>query len=153
MRRVQSCAAAPARSSMPAWSELSSSLWSRRTGRPSRRLWRGAPTRSASKLSRAAGSAPGTCCTLEFPPMIDHEQLAEALHRLDAREREVLHLSLRRRGPDVALGEVLGGDAQDVARRRAAAIDRLAEDMTGQRGGGPGTKPNALRGAGSWDAG
>lgn len=84
--------------------------------------------------------------------MIDHEQLAEALQRLDAREREVLHLSLRRRVPDASLGEVLGGDAQDVARRRAAAIDRLAEDLNVQRGEDLGHMLKALLEQETWDA-
>src|SRR3954468_1463218 len=83
--------------------------------------------------------------------MIDHEQLAEALQRLDAREREVLHLSLRRRVPDASLGEVLGGDAQDVARRRAAAIDRLAEDLGVQRGEDLGHMLKALLEQETWD--
>ncbi len=84
--------------------------------------------------------------------MIDHQQLAEALQRLDAREREVLHLSLRRRVPDASLGEVLGGDAQDVARRRAAAIDRLAEDLNVQRGEDLGHMLKALLEQETWDA-
>ncbi|HEY1359283.1 MAG TPA: L,D-transpeptidase [Thermoleophilaceae bacterium] len=84
--------------------------------------------------------------------MIDHEQLAEALHRLDARDREVLHLSLRRRVPDADLGEVLGVETQDVARRRAAAIDKLAEDMQVQRGEDLGHMLKALLEQRTWDA-
>lgn len=84
--------------------------------------------------------------------MIEHEQLAQALLRLDAREREVLHLSLRKRVPDSALGEVLGGDAQDVARRRAAAIDRLADDLNVQRGEDLGHMLKALLEQETWDA-
>jgi hypothetical protein len=84
--------------------------------------------------------------------MIDHEQLAEALQRLDAREREVLHLSLRRRVPDASLGEVLGIGAQDVARRRAAAIDRLADDLGVQRGEDLGHMLKALLEQETWDA-
>jgi len=84
--------------------------------------------------------------------MVDHAQLAAALRRLDAREYEVLHLSLRRRVPDAALGEVLGGDAQDVARRRAAAIDRLADDLKVQRGEDLGHILKALLEQETWDA-
>ena len=84
--------------------------------------------------------------------MIDHEQLADALQRLDAREREVLHLSLRRRVPDASLGEVLGCDAQDVARRRAAAIDRLADDLDVQRGEDLGHMLKALLEPETWAA-
>src|SRR5436309_3792252 len=84
--------------------------------------------------------------------MIDHEQLADALQRLDAREREVLHLSLRRRVPDSALGEVLGCDAQAVARRRAAAIDRLADDLGVQRGEDLGHMLKALLEPETWAA-
>ncbi|MFL5869200.1 MAG: L,D-transpeptidase [Thermoleophilaceae bacterium] len=84
--------------------------------------------------------------------MIDHEQLADALQRLDAREREVLHLSLRRRVPDASLGEVLGCDAQTVARRRAAAIDRLADDLGVQRGEDLGHMLKALLEPETWAA-
>jgi lipoprotein-anchoring transpeptidase ErfK/SrfK len=84
--------------------------------------------------------------------MIDHEQLAEALQRLDAHQREVLHLSLRRRVPDASLGEVLGCDAQDVARRRAAAIDTLADDLGVQRGEDLGHMLKALLEPETWAA-
>jgi hypothetical protein len=84
--------------------------------------------------------------------VIDHRQLAEALQRLDARDREVLHLSLRRRVPDASLGEVLGSDAQDVARHRAAAIDRLADDLGVQRGEDLGHMLKALLEQETWDA-
>jgi hypothetical protein len=84
--------------------------------------------------------------------MVDHTQLAEALQRLDAREREVLDLSLRRRVPDASLGEVLGCDAQTVARRRAAAIDRLADDLGVQRGEDLGQMLKALLDPETWAA-
>ncbi|MEJ7789152.1 MAG: L,D-transpeptidase family protein [Thermoleophilaceae bacterium] len=66
--------------------------------------------------------------------MIDRQQLAEALARLDPRDREILYLSLRRRVPDDDLAEVFGGDAGEVARMRAGAVERLSNDMGVQRG-------------------
>jgi lipoprotein-anchoring transpeptidase ErfK/SrfK len=84
--------------------------------------------------------------------MIDHEQLAAALQRLDPREREVLYLSLCKRVPDAALGDVLGCDTTDVARRRAAAIDRLAEDLGVQRGEDLGHMLRALLEQETWEA-
>src|SRR5919202_5439441 len=84
--------------------------------------------------------------------MIDHEQLAGALQRLDPPELEVLHLSLHRRVPDASLGEVLGCDAHTVARRRAAAIDRLAEDLDVQRGEDLGHMLKALLEDETWEA-
>ena len=66
--------------------------------------------------------------------MIDRQQLAAALARLDPRDREILYLSLRRRVPDEDLGEVFGGDASHVARMRAGAVERLSNDMGVQRG-------------------
>lgn len=66
--------------------------------------------------------------------MIDRQQLAEALARLDPRDREILYLSLRRRVPDEDLSEVFGGDAGEVARMRAGAVERLSNDMGVQRG-------------------
>src|SRR5215208_4663621 len=137
---------------MPTWQAHSSPPSSARTGRPGLPRCREAPTRLASKLSPSPRESARSLRYPEFPPMIDHEQLAEALQRLDAREREVLHLSLRRRVPDSSLGEVLGGDAQDVARRRAAAIDRLADDLGVQRGEDLGHMLKALLEQETWEA-
>lgn len=66
--------------------------------------------------------------------MIRPEQLAAALERLDPRDREVLDLSLRRRVPDEALAKLYESDEADVARRRAAGIERLADDLHVERG-------------------
>jgi len=84
--------------------------------------------------------------------MIDHEQLAAALQRLDARGRELLYLSLCKRVPDAALGDVLGFDTQDVARRRAAAIDRLGDDLGVQRGEDLGQMLRVLLEQETWEA-
>ena len=62
------------------------------------------------------------------------EQLAAALDRLDPRHVEVLELSLRRRVPDEALARVLGCAISEVARRRALAIDALADSLALARG-------------------
>jgi|SRR5829696_902323 len=66
--------------------------------------------------------------------MIAPSQVAAALERLDPRDRELLALSLRRRVPDEALGLVYEIEPPEVARRRAAAIDRLAGELGVQRG-------------------
>ena len=66
--------------------------------------------------------------------MIAPEQLAQALDRIDPRDRELLSLSLGRRVPDEALARVLAVDSGEVARRRARAIERLADELQLQRG-------------------
>src|SRR4051812_10022902 len=66
--------------------------------------------------------------------MIPPEQLIAALERLDPRDLEVLDLSLRRHVPDDALANVMGWAPSEVARRRAAAIEHLANDLGVERG-------------------
>ena len=51
--------------------------------------------------------------------MISPEQLAEALQRLDPRDRELLSLSLHRRVPDEALARMYDYEPAEVSRRRA----------------------------------
>lgn len=82
--------------------------------------------------------------------MIDRQQLVAALERLDAREREVLDLSLRRRVPDDALADVYGLDPNEVAARRTAAIERLSQDMGIQRGADLGHMLQALLEPETW---
>ena len=84
--------------------------------------------------------------------MIPPEQLAGALERLDPRERELLALSLGRRVPDEALARVYDVVPQEVARRRAAAIERLADELGAQRGEDLGAVLQALLDEGSWTA-
>jgi len=84
--------------------------------------------------------------------VIPPEQLAGALGRLDPRERELLALSLRRRVPDEALARVYDVLPQEVARRRAAAIERLADELGAQRGEDLGAVLQALLDEGSWRA-
>jgi L,D-transpeptidase catalytic domain len=84
--------------------------------------------------------------------VIPPEQLAGALERLDPRERELLALSLRRRVPDEALARVYDVVPQEVARRRAAAIERLADELGAQRGEDLGAVLQALLDEGSWRA-
>ena len=84
--------------------------------------------------------------------MIEPEQLAGALERLDPRERELLALSLRRRVPDEALARVYDVDSQEVARRRAGAIERLADELGAQRGVDLGAVLQALLDEGAWSA-
>src|SRR5688500_6004006 len=94
--------------------------------------------------------APGAVSTLGHRPVIPPEQLAGALERLDPRERELLALSLRRRVPDEALARVYDVVPQEVARRRAAAIERLADELGAQRGEDLGAVLQALLDEGSW---
>ena len=84
--------------------------------------------------------------------MIEPEQLADALERLDPRERELLALSLRRRVPDDALARVYDVDSHEVARRRAGAIERLADELGAQRGEDLGAVLQALLDEGTWSA-
>jgi hypothetical protein len=84
--------------------------------------------------------------------VIPPEQLAGALERLDPRERELLALSLRRRVPDEALARVYDVVPHEVARRRAAAIERLADELGAQRGEDLGAVLQALLDEGSWTA-
>ena len=84
--------------------------------------------------------------------MIPPEHLAGALERLDPRERELLALSLRRRVPDEALARVYDVVPHEVARRRAAAIERLADELGAQRGEDLGAVLQALLDEGSWTA-
>ena len=84
--------------------------------------------------------------------MIEPEQLADALERLDPRERELLALSLRRRVPDDALARVYDVDPHEVARRRAGAIERLADELGAQRGEDLGAVLQALLDEGTWSA-
>jgi hypothetical protein len=84
--------------------------------------------------------------------VIPPEQLAGALERLDPRDRELLALSLRRRVPDEALARVYDVVPQEVARRRAAAIERLADELGAKRGEDLGAVLQALLDEGAWDA-
>ncbi|HEY1275668.1 MAG TPA: hypothetical protein VGF25_12180, partial [Thermoleophilaceae bacterium] len=82
--------------------------------------------------------------------LIRAEQLAAALERLDPRDRELLELSLHRRVPDEALGSYYACAPAEVARRRAAAIERLADDLSVQRGGDLGAVLRALLEPATW---
>src|SRR2546423_2169289 len=84
--------------------------------------------------------------------MIRPKQLAQALDRLHPRDRELLSLSLRRRVPDEALGRIYDCDASEVARRRARAIERLADEMELQRGEDLGAVLKALLEPDTWSA-
>src|SRR3954466_16354956 len=66
--------------------------------------------------------------------MTPPEQLIAALERLDPRDLEVLDLSLRRHVPDEALAKVMDWAPAEVARRRAAAVEHLADDLHVERG-------------------
>ncbi|MEA2419878.1 MAG: hypothetical protein QOE60_2084 [Thermoleophilaceae bacterium] len=82
--------------------------------------------------------------------MIRPEQLAEALDRIPPRDRELLSLSLRRRVPDEALGRLYECSPSEVARRRARAIEALADEMELQRGEDLGTVLKALLEPDTW---
>lgn len=84
--------------------------------------------------------------------MIAPEQLTAALERLDSRDWEVLDLSLRRRVPDDAMAQIFDCEPAEVARRRAAAIESLADDLGVQRGEDLGSVLKALLDADTWEA-
>ena len=83
--------------------------------------------------------------------MVRPEQLAAALTRLDARDREVLYLSLHKRVPDDALGQLYDCSPAAVARLRAEAIDRLADDLGVRRGDDLGTILTSLLEPRTWE--
>ena len=58
------------------------------------------------------------------------KDLAAALTRLDAPTRALLDLSLRRGLPDEEIAEVMHTDRDQVASRRVAALDRLADELS-----------------------
>lgn len=82
--------------------------------------------------------------------MIRPEQLVAALDRIPPRDRELLSLSLRRRVPDEALGRLYECSPSDVARLRARAIERLADEMELQRGEDLGAVLKALLEPDTW---
>jgi L,D-transpeptidase catalytic domain len=84
--------------------------------------------------------------------VITPEQLGQALDRIHPRDRELLSLSLQRRVPDEALARLYDCDATDVARRRAGAIERLADQMGVQRGEDLGAVLKALLEPETWRA-
>lgn len=84
--------------------------------------------------------------------MISPEQLAEALDRIHPRDRELLSLSLRRRVPDEALARLYECEPIDVARRRAGAIEQLADEMELKRGEDLGAVLKALLEPDTWSA-
>lgn len=84
--------------------------------------------------------------------MISPEQLAQALERIHPRDRELLALSLRRRVPDEALARLYQCESTDVARRRARAIERVADEMELQRGEDLGAVLKALLEPDTWSA-
>jgi hypothetical protein len=84
--------------------------------------------------------------------MIPPEQLIAALERLDPRDLEVLDLSLRRHVPDEALANVMSWAPSEVARRRAAAIEHLANDLGVERGEDLGLVLKKLLDSETWTA-
>jgi hypothetical protein len=82
--------------------------------------------------------------------LIRPEQLADALDRIPPRDRELLSLSLRRRVPDEALGRLYECSPSEVARLRAHAIERLADEMELQRGEDLGAVLKALLEPDTW---
>jgi L,D-transpeptidase catalytic domain len=83
-------------------------------------------------------------------PVISPEQLTAALQRLDPRDWEVLDLSLRRRVPDEALARLFATEPPEVARRRAFAIEHLADELGVQRGEDLGAVLKALLEPATW---
>ncbi len=86
------------------------------------------------------------------PTMIERQQIAEALSRLDPHDREILDYSLRRRVPDEDLAALFDAEPAEVARRRAAAIEALSGDLGAQRGADLGHILKELLEGETWDA-
>lgn len=83
--------------------------------------------------------------------MIERHQIAEALGRLEPRDREILDYSLRRRVPDADLATIFDSDAAEVARQRTAAIEKLSSDLGVQRGADLGHILKELLEGATWD--
>src|SRR3954463_7698212 len=66
--------------------------------------------------------------------MIPPEQLVAAPQRPHPRGLQGVALSPRPRAPPEALADVMGWAPAEVARRRAAAIEHLADDLHVERG-------------------
>jgi L,D-transpeptidase catalytic domain len=71
---------------------------------------------------------------------------------MDPRDRELLALSLRRRVPDDDLARMYDVDGSEIARRRAAAIERLSDELDIQRGEDLGAVLKALLEDDIWSA-
>jgi L,D-transpeptidase catalytic domain len=84
--------------------------------------------------------------------VIRPEQLAAALERLPPRDWEILDLSLRRRVPDESLAKVFECESAEVARRRAVAIEHLADELEVKRGEDLGSVLQALLDPETWEA-
>jgi hypothetical protein len=82
--------------------------------------------------------------------MVQPEQLAGAVARLDSRDREVLYLSLHKRIPDESLGRLYACTPPAVAHLRAEAIERLADDLGVRRGDELGSVLTALLEPETW---
>lgn len=84
--------------------------------------------------------------------MIERHQISEALARLTPRDREILDYSLRRRVPDVDLAAIFDSDPSEVAKQRAAAIEKLSQDLDARRGADLGHILKELLDGGTWEA-
>jgi L,D-transpeptidase catalytic domain len=93
-----------------------------------------------------------SCPRALYANVISPEQLAQALERIHPRDRELLALSLRRRVPDEALAHLYECESTEVARRRARAIERLADEMDLRRGEDLGAVLKALLEPETWSA-
>jgi hypothetical protein len=87
-------------------------------------------------VMRAAQALPISFIAREAAGQSDADRLRLAVDRLDPASRAMLEVSTVRELPDHEIAEVLGTDADEVARRRAEVVERLAEDL-GVRGNGP----------------
>ena len=57
------------------------------------------------------------------------KDLGAALAGLEPQTRALLELSLRRGMPDDEIAQVIGSDREEVARRRATALESLASEL------------------------
>jgi hypothetical protein len=82
--------------------------------------------------------------------VIDSDRLAGGLARLDPRDRELLGYSLGRRVPDQDLMRLYQFEPEELPRRRAEAIDRLAGLLGVERGEDMGALLQALLEPATW---
>jgi len=80
-------------------------------------------------VMRAAQALPISLRTRDPIALSDAERLRRAVERLDPASRAMLELSTIRELPDDEIADVLGTDRDEVARRRAEVVERLAEDL------------------------
>lgn len=87
------------------------------------------PTDALPSIRLAMASLPTPLPARRREPVVEPEQLAHCVRRLDPGTRALLDLSVRRRLRDDAMAPLLRTDPFHLAWRRARALDRVARDL------------------------